>query len=259
MKGTVTINLKAARFAEKVAKRGELRTLFPEMPPEETLLEKVKCSFAHSTNEDDDVKKMATYPGTVFLLSHYFTAYAQTSGEPYKFDFAYEMIKSVDKVKKKDIVVITVSGGSRYIFKDINEPESFMSTVNTLLERSASVDADHSKIKSISEEAVAQEQAPCTIVFKVYVPDHEALGCDFGILVTTNTNASFKSLVEHVLHGLGIMEPAGGFRLYSCPPAFREKNYTYKKFDSTSSVASALKSGSINVNFILIYILFVLF
>lgn len=246
VRGTVTIKLRSARFAEKIAKRGELLKLFPGMPNDEVIVEKVKCSFAKTT--EDEIKTVQTHPGTVFLLSHYFCAHAQTSGEPYQFDFAYEMIKSVDKIKKKNHVVIAVSGGERYIFKDIAEPESFINTINTLIERCTSGDMDHSKIKSINEEAVAQEQAPCTIVFKVYVPDYMELMCDFGILVTTNTNVSFKSLVEQVLHNLGVGESASEFRLYSCPPAFREKSYTYKKYDSTSSIASELKSGRINVN-----------
>ena len=247
VKGTVTVTLRDARFAEKLAQRGELRTLFPDMPIDETIVDKVKCSFVKTT-EEEDIKTVSTHPGTVFLLTHYFSAYAQTGGDPYKFDFAYEMIKSIDKIKKKNAVVVALSGGTRYLFKDIGEPESFIALVNTLVGRCANGDTEHTQIRSINEEAVAQEQAPCTIVFKVYVPDYIERRCEFGTLLTTNTNVTFKNLVEQALRGLGITEPASKFRLYSCPPAFREKNYIYKKYDSSSSVASVLKAGIINVN-----------
>lgn len=248
VKGRVFIHLKSTTFAEKLERRGEIQTIFPDIPKEEVILERVESSFVKTT--EDKILNASTIHGTIFLLNHYMYGYAPTNGkEPYKFDFAYEMVKNVEKIKKKDWVVIALTGGTRYLVRDLREPDSFVTLLESLVQRCNSSDTDtvNRTIRSLNEETTAQAHEPVTIVLKIYVPDYETLKCDYGMTVTTNIDITFKVLAEQVFRKYGIKEGTpSGYRFFPALPGHRGCYYNNLKFDSKKTIAYALKYKLIN-------------
>lgn len=248
VKGRVFIHLKSTSFAEKLARRGDVQSIFPEIPKGEVILENVESSFTKTT--EDKILAASTTHGTIFLLNHYMYGYAPTHKEPFKFDFAYEMIKNVEKVKKKGWVVIALSGGVRYLIKDIREPDSFIAILESLIQRRSGLSDNLSinrTIRSLNEETTAQAHEPVTIVLKVYMPDYEELECDYGMTITTNIDTTFKVLAEQTFRKYGIKKAApSDYRFFPALPGHRERYYNNLKFDSKKTLAYALKYNLIN-------------
>ena len=248
VKGRVFIHLKSTSFAEKLAQRGDIQSIFPEIPKGEVILEHVESSFAKTS--EDKILSATTIHGTIFLLNHYLYGYAPTNKEPVKFDFAYEMIKNVEKVKKKGWVVIALSGGTRYLIKDLREPDSFIAILTSLIQRSSGAKDDLSinrMIRSLNEETTAQAHEPLTIVLKIYVPDYEYLECDYGMTITTSIDTTFKALAEQTFRKYGIKKDApSGYRFFPALPGYRERYYNNLKFDSSKTIEYALKYNLIN-------------
>ena len=158
VQGEVVLNLRLANFAKDLQERGRLTELFPDTPAREVCLAAHDCAVARAAADSPmagelapgaqprrrsgssssgssgggsggsrSVSEKETMPGTVFLLTHFFYAYAVTTKEPLKLELAYDDIRSVARSSySRSGVVLTTTRGWKFLIDSLASPDDFI-------------------------------------------------------------------------------------------------------------------------------------
>lgn len=104
------------------------------------------------------------------------------------------------------------------------------------------------QLLSSDEGVTANRDEPCTIVLKVYIPDHKTLGCNNEYVLTCDTGLTFKALAEKLFDMAGITKDSSKYRFVPAIPAYRTELKVPEKLTSKYKISYALSKKMIGVN-----------
>jgi len=299
VKGQLILNIRLGNFAKELQERGRLTELFPDTPAGEVCLMTFDCAVARTSADSvmageltngstprrrsnsgelaRSVSEKETMPGTVFLLTHYFYAYAVTSKEPMKLELAYEDIRSVVRSSYSHSgVVLTTSRGWKFLIDKLASPDTFIeqyqeisvqslcSAVDLLSNAAVSGDAaaasGDAAGKPADKPATPQQPRPCepllpvSVPFKVYVYEHNTTykpknggePCPVSLFVGSKPTLTFKRVVEEAFiqanlpHGTSHKS-----RIFTVLPGVRIRKFAEQKLTSKWTIASCMAPANI--------------
>jgi len=301
VKGELVLSLRLANFAKELQERGKLTELFPDTPAGEVCLISFDCAIARTSadsamsgelasgatprhrDKDDDMSRSVsdreTMPGTVFLLTHFFYAYAVTTREPLKIELSYDAIHTVVRSSYSESgVVLTADRKMKFLIDKLASPETFIQQFTEISAQSlcspldalsnAAVNGGDSPVGDVPptspRKAGAQPQPrpcepllPVTVPFKVYVYEHNTTykpqkggePCPVSLFVGSKPTITFKRVVEDAFSQAGI--PNNGShnshksRIFTVLPGVRTHKYIEQKLTSKWTIASCMAPANI--------------
>jgi len=298
VKGELILDLRLANFAKELQERGRLTELFPDTPAIEVCIMTFDCSIARAAADSAmagelksgstprrrsnsgsgdiarSVSESETMPGTVFLLTHFFYAYAFTTKEPMKLELAYDDIRSITESSySRSGVVLTTTRGWKFLIDKLQSPESFIQQFKDISAQSLCSAVDELSNAAASGEAPAEgppvsprkanappQPRPCepllpvTVPFKVYVYEHNTTykakpgnePCPVSLFVGSKPNVTFKRVVEEAFLQANL--PHGSShksRIFTVMPGVRYRKFAEQKLTSKWTIASCMAPANI--------------
>jgi len=298
VKGELVLDIRLGNFAKDLQERGKLTELFPDTPAGEVCLISFDCAIARTSadslmageqasgstprrrNSHDElnrsVSEKETLPGTVFLLTHFFYAYAVTTREPMKLELAYDDIRSVAHSSYTSSgVVLTTTRGWKFLIDKLASPESFIQQYTEIAAQSLCSPLDALSNSAISgandsptgdaapvtpRKSGQPQPRPCepllpqTVPFKVYIYEHNTTykpqkggePCPVSLFVGSKPSLTFKRVVEEAFVQANL--PHGSShksRIFTVLPGVRTHKYLEQKLTSKWTIASCMAPANI--------------
>jgi len=296
VKGELVLDLRLGNFAKDLQERGKLTELFPDTPAGEVCIISFDCAVARTSadsvmageltsgatprhrDKDDDmsrsISEKETMPGTVFLLTHFFYAYAVTTREPMKLELAYDDIRSVVRSAYSESgVVLTTTRGWKFLIDKLSSAENFIQQYTEIAAQSLCSPLDELSNAALggAESPTTPSEAPATsprkpqprpcepllpvtVPFKVYIYEHNTTykpqkggePCPVSLFVGSKPSITFKRVVEEAFTQANL--PHGSShksRIFTVLPGVRHQKYLEQKLTSKWTIASCLAPTNI--------------
>jgi len=222
------------------------------------------------------VSERETMPGTVFLLTHFFYAYAVTTREPMKLELAYDDIRTINESSySRTGVVLTTTRDMKFLIDRLQNRESFIQQFKDIAAQSVCSAVDEISNAAVSggdltpsgENHLSPRKAnappqprpcepllPATVPFKVYIYEHDTTfkakagsePCPVSLFVGSKPNLTFKRVVEEAFQQAGLPQHScHKYRIFTVMPGVRFRKFAELKLTSKWSIASCMAPANI--------------